>query len=85
MNCPPADGAVLRLGRLDATVATARRRGVARRDFALQRAATEAVEKFGGHVAKNLGDELLIYVGGRRDSRWASARALPMARPRRAR
>jgi class 3 adenylate cyclase len=36
------------------------------RDFVAyyQRAATEAVEKFGGHVAKNLGDGLLIYVGG---------------------
>src|SRR6202158_5776339 len=28
-----------------------------------ERAATEAVEKFGGHVAKNLGDGLLIYFG----------------------
>jgi class 3 adenylate cyclase len=36
------------------------------RDFVAyyQRAATEAVEKFGGHVVKNLGDELLIYFGG---------------------
>jgi class 3 adenylate cyclase len=33
-----------------------------------QRAATEAVEKFGGHVAKNLGDGLLIYFG------WPTAR-----------
>ena len=30
--------------------------------------ATEAVEKFGGHVAKNLGDGLLIYFG------WPTAR-----------
>ena len=33
-----------------------------------QRAATEAIEKFGGHVAKNLGDGLLIYFG------WPTAR-----------
>ncbi|MFI5364914.1 MAG: adenylate/guanylate cyclase domain-containing protein, partial [Candidatus Binatia bacterium] len=33
-----------------------------------QRAATEAVEKFGRHVAKNLGDGLLIYFG------WPTAR-----------
>src|SRR6202158_5284329 len=33
-----------------------------------ERAATEAVEKFGGHVAKNLGDGLLIYFG------WPTAR-----------
>jgi class 3 adenylate cyclase/tetratricopeptide (TPR) repeat protein len=33
-----------------------------------QRAATEAVEKFGGHVAKNLGDGLLVYFG------WPTAR-----------
>jgi len=33
-----------------------------------QRAATDAVKKFGGHVAKNLGDGLLIYFG------WPTAR-----------
>ncbi len=33
-----------------------------------QRTTTEAVQKFGGHVAKNLGDGLLIYFG------WPTAR-----------
>jgi len=36
-----------------------------------QRAATDAVEKFGGHVAKHLGDGLLIYFG------WPTAREDP--------
>ena len=77
---PAADGPLLRPGRLDAALAAARRRGVARRRRAVPAGRRAAVERFGGHVAKYLGDGLLVYFG------WPDgARGRPRARdPRRA-
>src|SRR5262249_26200725 len=67
-RAPPAHGALLRPGRLDAALAAVRRRGVARPHRAIPAGRLRAVGRFGGHVARKLGDGLLIYFG------WPTAR-----------
>src|SRR5579864_781620 len=67
-RAPAADRALLRPRRLDAALPATRRRGLARHRRAVPAGRMRRGRAVGGHVAKNLGDGLLVYFG------WPDAR-----------
>ena len=62
-RAPPSDGDVLRLGRVHCTVRPHGPRRPSRGNFDLPEVCAEAVQRFGGFVAKYMGDGVLVYFG----------------------